>query len=163
MNDSTPTSEPNTDAHLRRRFARHYRYVWTMRAFGILYILVASVLFFLPDQLFSLINLVPEIFTVGEPIPLPTERFWLVLAVSMVSMLSAISFLAAKSPQIRGYAFVHVLSKVVSVLGFLYVFRNHQPYFAYLVGVITDAPIAVIVAFVTLTRGEIPSQRQTNS
>jgi hypothetical protein len=130
------------------------KYVMLMRFFGILYALGALLFFFFPNELFYLINVGPKVFRVTEAIPDSVERFWLVLACSMMTMLSAISFLSAQSPKTKGYPFVHFLSKVISTLGFFYMFVYSNRYFAYLVGVTTDLPIALIVLWaMTWTRG----------
>ena len=132
------------------------QYVWLMRILGVVYALVGILFFFFPKEVFYLINVGPRLFaTAGVapsllPIPDQTESFWLVLATSMMAMLSALSFLAAESPKVRGYALVHVLSKTVSVAGFIFLFLNDTRYFAYLVGVATDLPLAIAVTITHL-------------
>jgi hypothetical protein len=128
------------------------QYVWLMRILGVVYALVGSLFFFFPAEIFYLMNIGPRLFpSLGLlEVPAQTESFWLVLATSMMMMLSALSFLASESPRIRGYALVHVLSKAVSVAGFFYMFLKGPQYAAYLVGITTDLPLLVVVTFTHL-------------
>ena len=132
------------------------QYVWLMRILGVIYAFGGALFFFFPHEVFYLVNVGPRILAglgVGAsllPIPEPSEQFWLVLASSMMAMLSALSFLASESPRVRGYTLVHLLSKIVSSAGFLYVFLHGTRYFAYLVGIAADFPIAVVVSLAYL-------------
>jgi hypothetical protein len=135
-------SQPET-----KNFPQLAKYALIMRFLGVIYALGALAFFFFPQQLFYLINVGPKVFSVTEAIPDSVERFWLVLATSMMAMLSALSFLSAESPGTRGYALVHLLSKVVSSVGFIYVFLNDKTYFAYLLGIVTDLSIALVLVW----------------
>lgn len=126
------------------------KYVWSMRVLGVIYALGAISFFFFPDEVFYLLNNGPNVFKLGLVIPPSVEHFWLVLASSMMAMLAALSFLAAESPRIKGYALVHVLSKTVSTAGFIYSYLHHQHYFAYAVGALVDGSLAIFVTWRTL-------------
>lgn len=138
--DALPAERPDS--------VRKYKRV--MRVLGVIYLAVGLLFLFLPDLITYAMNVVPRTVGWGELLPDSSERFWLVLAVSMMGMLTAISFLAAETPGTKGYALVHILSKVLSTVGFLYMYFNHRRYFAYLVGATTDFPIAIIVTYYTL-------------
>ncbi|MEK6704784.1 MAG: hypothetical protein AABZ06_03265 [Bdellovibrionota bacterium] len=116
-----------------------------MRLLGVLYALAGAWFFLAPDSVLQLINLGPKYFNLAFVIPIPADRFWLVLAVSMMAMLSALSFLSAEDPANRGYPFVHLLSKLVSLGGFIAMFFLYGRYFAYLVGAFVDLLLALIV------------------
>jgi len=45
---------------------------------------------------------------------------------------------------------VHLLSKLISTLGFVYVFFNSAPLFAYIVGAATDGTIFLVVLVATI-------------
>jgi len=126
------------------------RYVLIMRIFTLVYLVGAALFFFLPQKIFLILNFIPTTFGVLQPIPESSEHFWLILAVSMMTMLAALSLLSSLSPQIHGYAFVHILSKLVSSGCFLFLFLKTIPYFAYLAGIIVDFPIAILVFWITM-------------
>ncbi|MGZ3707834.1 MAG: hypothetical protein ACXWPM_03245 [Bdellovibrionota bacterium] len=126
------------------------RYQWTMKLLGVVYIVVGLIFFFFPREVFYLINVLPDVFHIGVATPAQTEHFWLVLATSMMMMLSALSFLAASEPRVRGYPMVHALSKGVSTAGFFYQFLHDHHYAAYLAGILTDFPLFVLVLYVTV-------------
>lgn len=130
------------------------QYITFMRVFGVLYAASGAVFFFFPKFVFTLLNLGPSLLGVVAALPESTEYFWLPLATSMMVMLSLLCFLAAANPEVRGYAWVQFASKCTSSLGYLYYFLyvpiDGHPVFAYLVGVLTDLPIALLVLFLTL-------------
>jgi hypothetical protein len=140
----------------KARTLKHYKIFLTFM--GVLYSLLALTFYFFPSKVFYLINVGPQVFNIAESVPDSTEKFWLVLATSMLGMLSALSFLAAESPFIRGYSLTHLLSKVISVAGFFYFFLNDQRYFAYLLGIITDVPIAGILIWYIVRTTRIAKQ-----
>lgn len=117
-----------------------------MRILGVFYLLLGLVFFFFHNELFYLINVGPKILKITEAIPEPVEDlFWLVQAVSLMILLSAICFLAAESPGKRGYTVLHLLAKSVSITGFIYVFVHHHPYFAYATGAAMEILITIFV------------------
>ncbi len=128
-----------------------------MRILGIVYAVTGGVFFLFPDTVLGTLNSFPQTTGYTEVVPFPADRFWLVMAVAMMAMLSALSFLAAGEPKNRGYPFVHILSKCVSVAGFAYMFLHQRPYFVYLAGIATDLPLAIGVTWIWLRRGELPA------
>ena len=54
--------------------------------------------FFMPDETFYLINVGPRVLNIAEPIPMSSERFWLVLATSMMMMLFFASLYSSLYP-----------------------------------------------------------------
>lgn len=130
------------------------RYVNAMRFLGGLYAISGLTFFFFPGFVFNLLNLLPGIFTAMAELPRSSEHFWLPLATSMMAMLTFLCFAAAAAPENRTYAWVHFVAKVVSSVGYLYYLFNdpiaEKYVFAYLIGVITDAPIALFVFYVTV-------------
>ncbi len=104
-----------------------------------------SAFFFFPSETFYLINVGPKVFKMFQDIPESSERFWLVLAFSMMLMLTLISFYSSFQPKNRALIVVHLLSKLTSTLGFCYMFFRQSPLFAYLTGAVTDGSLFLIV------------------
>jgi hypothetical protein len=121
------------------------QFQWVMRIFIFIYFVGAMFFFFMPNELFYLINIGPRVLKIYEEIAVPSERFWLVLATSMMVMLLVTSAYSSRYPKIKGYAMIHLASKATSVAGFLYCFLTVQPAFAYLLGAVTDSLVFVVV------------------
>ena len=121
------------------------QFVWVMRIYVFVYIVGTILFFFMPEELFYLINIGPKVFKMFEEIPQPSEHFWIVLTTSMLVMLCALSWFSSRSPETKSFVFIHLLSKGTSVAGFLYVFFKHKPYFAYLIGAVCDASIFLTI------------------
>lgn len=80
-----------------------------------------------------------------KSLDLPVEHFWQVLAVSLLAVLVAIAFIAQSDiRQNLGYVRLIIISKIVTVVGFLVAFIFSGPYFAYFVGMIADATVLVL-------------------
>ncbi len=121
-----------------------------MRVFGYVYAVGAATFLFLPQRIFDLINSVPQHIGFLVTIPPASEYFWLPLATSMMVMLSVLSFLAATHPHHRGYPLTILISKISSTAAFSLLLVTHQPYFAYLLGILTDLPIALALGYFML-------------
>lgn len=106
------------------------------------YALLAVVFVFFPNEFVYLVNVGPKVFKLTEALPSPQDFFWSLMAGAMMAMLSALCFLSAESPRVRGYLLVHLLAKTVCALGFITVFLNQQRFFAYLVGAAFEVVIA---------------------
>ncbi|OFZ11596.1 MAG: hypothetical protein A2Z20_03160 [Bdellovibrionales bacterium RBG_16_40_8] len=113
-----------------------------MKIFTIIYILGAAFFFFLHNFIAELLG-----FTTTQ------MPFWVVLATSMMAMLSYISWQSSKTPASRELFMCHMLSKSVSVAGFIYYFFMTSFVWAFLIGAITDAAVIVIVASFYQRRG----------
>ncbi len=121
-----------------------------MRVLGVVYLAAGAGFFFFPAETFYLINVGPKVFKMFQDVPESTERFWLVLTFSMMMMLSFIAFYSSFQPKNYALALVHLLSKLISTLGFVYVFFNSAPLFAYIVGAATDGTIFLVVLVATI-------------
>ncbi len=78
------------------------------------------------------------------PIPLSTEKFWLVLSTSMMLMLVVISVFVAVNPEkYLQMVVIMLFSKFCSSALYLLFFLKDK-YFAYLVGSLTDGPLFLI-------------------
>ncbi len=128
-----------------RRISRLSRFVWTMRILGLLYAAFAVFLFLFPTEYFYLVNVGPKVFKLTEAIPDPVEKFFIVFATSSFAMLAGLSWFSATYPFIRGFVIVHLLAKVVTCYGFVYLFMNEQRYFAYATGAAIDFLIGLLV------------------
>jgi hypothetical protein len=122
-------------------------FVKIMKAFSVIYAVVG--LFFIFFHRFLLETLMTD--------PAP-NRFWVVLTLSMMFMLSFVSWKASENPGERGYTQVHLLSKITSTTTFFlcYVFETHA--LGYLAGVFTDGIIAVIVYLLLRKLDAAPQQ-----
>lgn len=117
--------------------------IWTV-LFG-----AGGLLFFLaPEWLFQRMNESAS-FVFGQafhPIPMPSEKFWLSLALSLMVTLTFLSYQAQKD--IRngmGYVIAVLVSKFASTTFFLFFFFKDIDAFAYIQGsLLTDGPIFVV-------------------
>ena len=125
-------------------------YGYFMKVFGCLYAMGALVFLFLPRPLFEFINKIHEHLGFLLVLPPASEFFWLPLATSMMVMLSVLSFLAAANPRQRGYPLTILLSKISSTIGFGLMLVIHQTTFAYLLGILTDLPLALVLGYFML-------------
>ncbi len=81
-------------------------------------------------------------------IPLSSEKFWLVLTNSMMVMLVATCvFVAADVERYHEIVLIILFSKAASSLQYLRLFMKSKPYFAYLVGALTDGPLFLITTY----------------
>ena len=130
--------------HQRKKF------IWVMRVFTIIYFVGGLLFFFMPNELFYLINIGPKVFKIAHELPIyenPHEKFWLTLAVSMMSMLCLLSYSSSKNPDQKDYILIHMIAKITSVTGFIFLFVKDHAYFGYIVGAITDSMVIMIVLF----------------
>lgn len=119
-------------------------YAQVMRGLGILYAVVTVVAFGFPDRVIASLNAAAALTGLGV-LPGSTERFWLVPATSMMATSAALFFLAARAPEVRGYAQALLVSKLVPFAAFLYLFVRERA-FAYLGGLGADAVLACVLA-----------------
>lgn len=122
------------------------QFVWVMRIFTFNYIVVSLLFFFMPEELFYLINVGPKVFKAFLEIPVPSEHFWVVLSTSMTVMLAVASFYSSLYPKTKGFVLIHLISKATSIAGFTYLFLRDKPYFAYLFGAVVDTAVLLTVA-----------------
>ena len=83
-------------------------------------------------------------------LPLPpltesTEKFWLVLTLSMMATINALSYIAQRDIRKNmGYVVPLLISKFVSTLFFIIFFFTHIHSLAYIAGALTDGSIFII-------------------
>ncbi len=82
--------------------------------------------------------------------PMPSERFWLSLTVSMMATIAAIAYHIQRDVSTnKGLTSLILISKLVSTLTFLGMYFFSAPHFNYLLGsVFCDGPIFVITLIV---------------
>ncbi len=119
-----------------------------MQVFSWVYVLTAFAFLFLPELLRTVINWDLTLFPSLAAMPVPVEGFWRVMSGAMVAMLVLLSRAAARDPDNREYAIIHLVSKLVSTFGFAALLYLDKPMIAYAVGIMTDLPIALaLIAF----------------
>jgi hypothetical protein len=143
--ESPPKAPAPSSYFEQRRMVRVFRFVWLMRFLGLFYVAFAVFLFLFPNELFYLINVGPKVFKVTEAIPDPVEKFFVVFAAAHFGMLAAISWYSAAYPLLRGYVVVHLIGKIISCYGFVYLFMNEQRYFAYATGAGIEVVTGILV------------------
>lgn len=123
------------------------------------YPVVASVFILFGAELIEVFNtlggwLGPHYFL---PVSAPQETFFLVLTTAMMAMLTLTAFFQARDPSDLRFLALHLGSKFTSILFFLVFFIKTRG-FAYLVGAIVDAQVALSVALLSLW--PIPTRKQ---
>lgn len=100
-----------------------------------------------PDRIITALNTVGNtIFgSKAPPVAPSSERFWLVLTVSLMSIL-VIASIKAQLNIVKNLTYVKIIiiAKVVSSIGFLICFISLEHSFAYLAGLIIDGFILII-------------------
>jgi len=129
------------------------RYVWTQRFLGLFALLEGVTYFFATSEFLYAINFFPNVFKLAEPAPMPTDRFWVILAASYSIGLCALSWLAAESPKVRGYGLVQILTRLCSTAGFALAFFNEHRYFIYLFAVFVNLAISSMIAWQLIRMG----------
>lgn len=104
--------------------------------------LVAAVLFAVfPGHVIYWLNTIGHVLFNWsfKPLPEPSEHFWQVLAVSLLVVLTVVSF-NAQSDIRQNLSDVRIIliSKFATAFGFLIAFIFSGHYFAYLVGMVVD-------------------------
>jgi len=121
--------------------------VTLMRWWAFLFIGAGAVFAVFPDQVTKYINLVGRtVFSWSAPPILPsTEKFWLILAVSLMTVL-VISAIKAQANIVKNifYVKIIILSKLASTIGYVTAFLMLEHSFGYLVGAIVDGTIMII-------------------
>jgi hypothetical protein len=75
------------------------------------------------------------------------NRFWVVLTLSMMLMLSYLAWQSSRRPEEKAFVHCHLLSKAVSVTGFVVSFALDAAVWGHIVGAVTDAAVFGTVAF----------------
>jgi hypothetical protein len=119
-----------------------------LRILGVFYLVTGVVLAVYCSEWLYLVNLPPRVFHFMEAMPEDTGaglQLWNIFAASQFAVLTALSFLAAESPAVRGYNLAHMLAKLISSVGFFYFFFNSHRYFIYVLGGAVDSVIFLLV------------------
>lgn len=96
-----------------------------------------------------LCNLISDMLSLPlEPLPLPSEMFWFTLSISMMYMIVYSSYLASQRKEYAHLWKVVIFSKATSTALFTIFFFLDVMAFAYIVGVLVDAPLFLIALFV---------------
>jgi hypothetical protein len=82
-----------------------------------------------------------------EHLPLPSEKFWFTLSVSMMYMIAFSAYLTYKGEQFVHTWEVIILSKGASTLLFFLFFLFDVRAFAYICGVLVDGPLFAIALY----------------
>jgi len=125
-----PEAIPQTELPTPQRST----YPGSMMLLGILYLLAALDLFFLPGLFLTPLNWLAEIIPGVEPAPDTAEGFWRLLASCYLLVLSASAFFAAKAPRVVGFPLLQLLAHGAATCGFTYLFWKDQPLITTLVG-----------------------------
>ena len=117
------------------------RFTVAMRGFSWLYLAGGLAFLLMP-------NVVSHVLVLASPI----DRFWVALSVSMMAMLAYLSRESSRDPANTACVKAHLLSKTVSVAGFLFAYLIvDRPLAAYLVGAGVD--LAILLSVWRLWRG----------
>lgn len=111
-------------------------FVKVMKAFALIYAAVGFFFFVLHAVLAQWLKM--------EAAP---NRFWVVLTLSMMLMLSFLSWQSSRRPSETAFVQCHLLSKFVSVSGFLISFALEPAVMGHIVGAITDGAVFLTVAY----------------
>lgn len=107
-----------------------------MKAFAVIYAAVGLFFFLLHAVLAQWLRM--------EAAP---NRFWVVLTLSMMLMLSFLSWQSSRRPQERAFVHCHLLSKAVSVTAFLVSYALEPAVWGHIVGAVTDGAVFATVAY----------------
>lgn len=132
----------------RAGFTRQERtFIALMRIWAIAFLVAGIVFAAAPDYLLTYVTDVGRVIF-GWPSPpsqLGQERFWLVLAVSLLFALAYLCAIVQQSPvRHAGYARIVIFSKLVSSVGFAACLLLHERQFFYLSGVVVDGAMCLI-------------------
>jgi drug/metabolite transporter (DMT)-like permease len=118
------------------------RFSISMRFLSVIYGFVGLLFIFFHKLLLNILQM--------EPAP---NRFWLVLSLSMMVMLSFVSWKSSKDPSNKTLIDVHLLSKITSTTTFLLCFALEQHLWGYLVGAAVDFSVACFVFLISRGAG----------
>lgn len=111
-------------------------FVKVMQVFAVIYAAVGLFFFMLHAVLAQWLRM--------EAAP---NRFWVVLTLSMMLMLSFLSWQSSRKPNDAAFVHCHLLSKAVSVTGFLISYALEPAVWGHIVGAVTDGAVFITVGF----------------
>lgn len=103
-----------------------------------------------PSEIIRSLNTIGHVFFKwpAPPLTLPSEHFWQIMAVSLLCILTIISFSAQQSIREKlSFVPVIILSKFVTTTGFVIAYFLAGRHFAYFAGAIIDGMIFLITWF----------------
>jgi len=123
------------------------RLVFLLRAWVVSFVVAGLYFLFFQNQLIKQVNFISsDVLKLSLPLlPESTEKFWLVLTISLMATITVLSYIAQKD--IRKnivYVVPLLVSKFVSTSFFILFFFVHIHSLAYIVGALTDGSIFVI-------------------
>lgn len=136
------------------KYSASRQYIWILRLFSISYVVVGAIFLFESIRLIEIMNegaqllstLHPHLASLmGAPMPLPAEKFYVVLTTAMMVMLATTAILGSRSPSNKGYFLIHILSKVTSIIGFVAFFLQFKQ-FPYAIGAIVDSWVLLVIS-----------------
>jgi hypothetical protein len=132
------------------------RLIWLLRAYTAMFVIAGVLYLLLPNTALGIANAVGALFAL-PPIPLSTERFWLVLAFSMLVLLAFLCWEAQKDVR-RGRSLVVavLVCKASSTLCYLVLFAFERQ-LAYLLGGLTDGVLFALGAVMLRAVAPAPS------
>jgi hypothetical protein len=140
---------------------RRYRFV--ARLIGFIYLAGAAFFFFFPSQSFVLINIVPSLFGVLKAFPDSNVSFWLVQASTLMLISALLCFFSASSNGQKKYALILILSNIISVAEYLYLFLYRDKFFAYVLGITTNSLVAIILGWFLMVMAFKGRKQKDNS
>ena len=128
---------------------RYSRTGWALRFIACLHLAGAILIFFQPDESVEIFNFIQRLVKHFEPLPAPTEHFWLTIASAEMLLYGLLCFVISFQKRNNGILFALALAKSVTIAAFWYQFRTSTPYFAYIGGMAFDAVMAVWLILLT--------------
>lgn len=123
----------------------------SMYIFSLLYFGGALFFFFIPDGVYYILNFPPLFLKVLNSLPEKnTDLFWLPLVASLMFVLSLLAYFSAKNPKNISLINLHIISKFISSLGYLYLFLFSSKVFGYVVGFCLDLLICLYVYYLKI-------------
>ncbi len=130
---------------------------FSMRLLSLAYFIGALFFFFIPDGVNYILNFLPIFLKVLQPLPdKNVDYFWLPLVGSLMFVLTYIAFQSSRDPHNKILLNVHILSKLISALGYFYLFVVHAYIFGYIVGGVLDFAICCFVLYLKIKIQNIP-------
>ncbi len=145
-NDNQEFSETKKYAHRIKIFK------FSMYILSLLYLGGALFFFFIPDGVYYILNFPPIFLKILNPLPEKnSDFFWLPLVASLMIILSFLAYLSAKEPKNKPLINLHIISKLISSLCYLYLFIFSSHIFGYLVGFVLDFFICLYVLYLKMS------------
>ncbi len=123
----------------------------SMRVLTMAYFLGGLFFFFIPDGVNYILNFLPIFLKILQPLPEKNiDYFWLPLVGSLMFVLTYVAYLSSKDPNNNTLINVHIFSKFISSIGYLYLFIFDKLIFGYLVGCLIDFMICAYVFYLKI-------------